>query len=157
LTNRAQQVAGERRGGHTRSSSATRAALVLTCVCAVAAVLLASACGATSQSGTGIYGLVITARHDGGGSPSPLPDGFGSSSTVAPDPHAEVVIVQRGTGQAAKTWHVTAGDDGTFHVTLPPGAYVLRLSGVPASFNVGASVSDGYAHVVVRAPSAWAL
>jgi hypothetical protein len=91
------------------------------------AVLALAACGSSaSPQASGIYGIVVISGGPPMISPSPLPDGFGTS-LARPEPQALTITVTKAGKVVAKTVSVHS----LFRVVLPPGRYGLRYDDYP--------------------------
>ena len=84
--------------------------------------LALAACGSSARpQASGIYGIVVISGGPPTISPSPLPDGFGTS-LARPEAQPVTITVTKAGKVVAKTVSIHS----LFRVALPPGSYALR-------------------------------
>jgi hypothetical protein len=86
------------------------------------------ACGGKQPSpepspSSGVHGILLFGGGPGIISPSPLPDGFGTTKLGRPYSFATITVKAKSGTQAVLS--VKPASDGLFSIALPPGTYVL--------------------------------
>ncbi len=101
---------------------------LLPAVAVLAVLVVLGGCGGKQPSpepspSSGVRGILLFSGGPGIISPSPLPDGFGTTKLGRPYSFATIVAKAKSGAQA--TLSVKPSSDGLFTMTLPPGTYVL--------------------------------
>ncbi len=101
---------------------------LLPAVAVLAMLVVLAGCGGKQPGpepspSSGVHGILLFGGGPGIISPSPLPDGFGTTKLGRPY-HAATILVQAKSGANA-ILRTKPSTDGLFTIALPPGTYVL--------------------------------